>query len=610
VRSRVHEYGGGAFACLDGFLAVVDAADQQVYRIGGGRARARVSRRSPDAGKPGVERRYGDLQPGGPAGWVLAVEEEHGPAGVRHRLVALTTDGRPRRRVLVDDGSFVAAPRPSPDGSLLAWVTWCHPDLPWDRSALVVGRLDRDDAGAPVLTASAAVVDDPESSVGQPRWRPDGTLSWMWDRSRWWLPYAAALSGGGGRGGGAAAIRLAETPVPMVPPETTAEFHAPDWALGQRTAVDLADGSVVCRMRAAGADRLVRLVPEERTRRGRPPRAGGAPTTWRLEPVAQPCVAVEGVALVGGDEVGVLGASAEEGGLVAVVVATGGERGRVTRQPPVPWVPSDVSPWQAVVVDGPAGALPGLFYPARPGSALGDPPPLVVFCHGGPTGGVDPGFDPLVQACTSRGLAVAAVDYRGSSGHGRAYRHQLRHAWGVVDSEDCAAFARALAARGWVDGRRMAVRGTSAGGFTALSALARDECFRGAVVWYGVTDLEALAAETHDFESHYVDWLVGPLVTHRERYDDRSPLRHPEALRGSVLLLQGTEDPVVPAAHVRAFASRAAEVGVDVRLVELAGEGHGFRRADSLEQCVAAELDFYGELLGTGPRGVAGAPVG
>ncbi|MDA8274931.1 MAG: prolyl oligopeptidase family serine peptidase [Actinomycetota bacterium] len=610
VRSRVHEYGGGAFACRDGVLVVVDASDQHVYRLDGEGARARRSRCSPEPPLPGRQRRYGDLQPDGPVGWVVAVEEEHELTRVRHRLVALATDGRPRRCVLVDDGSFVAAPRPSPDGSLLAWVTWRHPDLPWDRSALVVGRLGRDDAGDPVLTDAAAVADDPGSSVGQPRWRPDGSLSWMWDRSGWWLPYAAALTGVG-RGAGSAGTVLAGTPVPMVPTGTAAEFHAPDWALGQRTAVDLADGSVVCRMRAEGADRLVRLVPEDRPRPGGPPRARGRPpSTWRLELVAQPFVAVEGVAHLEGDEVGVLGATAEEGGLVAVVSVAGGERARVARQPPAPWVPSDVSPWRSVVVDGPAGALPGLFYPARPGSGPGDPPPLVVFCHGGPTGGVDPGFDPLVQACTGRGLAVAAVDYRGSSGHGRAYRHELRHAWGVVDAEDCAAFARALAGRGWVDGRRMAVRGTSAGGFTALRALARDDCFRGAVVWYGVTDLEALAAETHDFESHYVDWLVGPLVTHRARYEERSPLRHPEELRGSVLLLQGTEDPVVPTAHVRAFARRAADAGVDVRLLELAGEGHGFRRADSLEQCVAAELDFYGEVLGTGPERAAGAPSG
>lgn len=610
VRSRVHEYGGGAFACLGGSLVVVDAADQQVYRVDGEGGGARHTRCSPEAGLPGSERRYGDLQPGSPAGWVVAVEEEHGPDGVRHRLVALATEGRPGRRVLVDDGSFVASPRPSADGSLLAWVTWSHPDLPWDRSALVVGRLGRDDAGAPVMTDAAAVVDEPGSSVGQPRWRPDGTLSWMWDRSGWWLPYAAAVPGGTWWGAGTAGVGLAGAPVPLVPPGTAAEFHAPDWALGQRTAVDLADGSVVCRMRAEGADRLVRLVPEDRSRPGGPERASDPAATWRLEPVAQPCVAVEGVAHLGDDEVGVLGATAEEGGLVVVVAANGGERTRVSRQPSVPWSRSDVSPWRAVVVDGPAGPLPGLFYPARPGATRGDPPPLVVFCHGGPTGGVDPGFDPLVQACTSRGLAVAAVDYRGSSGHGRAYRCELRHAWGVADPEDCVAFARALAARGWVDGERMAVRGTSGGGFTALRALAQDDCFRGAVVWYGVTDLEALAADTHDFESHYVDWLVGPFATNRVRYDERSPLRHPGELRGSVLLLQGVEDPIVPAAHVRVFARRAADAGVDVRLVELPGEGHGFRRADSLERCIAAELDFYGELLAAEPWPGWGAPSG
>ncbi len=608
VRSRVHEYGGGAFACQGGALVLVDAADQQVYRVDGEGGRTRRTRCSPEP--PGVERRYGDLHPGPTGSWLVAVEEEHDAEGVRHRLVALATDGRLERRVLVDDGGFVAAPRPSPEGGLLAWVSWGHPDMPWDRSALLVGRLAYADGG-PVLVGATAVADEPGTSVGQPRWRPDGSLAWMWDRTGWWLPYACAVARPGAGASDDLGVRLVAPPEPTVPPGTAAEFHAPDWALGQRTAVDLADGSVVCRMRSGGADRLVHLVPEH----GRTPdeapeapeapeatdRAVSAPGAWRLEPVDQPCVAIGGVAHLGRDEVAVLGATPERAAVVAVVAVTGDERDQVSRQPASPWSEADVSPGRPVVVDGPAGPLPGLFYAARPVGALGDPPPLVVFCHGGPTGGVDPGFDPLVQACTSRGLAVAAVDYRGSSGHGRAYRQQLHHAWGVADAEDCVAFAGALAARGWVDGERMAVRGTSAGGFTALRALARERVFRGAVVWYGVTDLEALVVDTHDFEAHYVDWLVGPIETSRARYDERSPLRHPEELRGSVLVLQGTEDPVVPAAHVRAFARRAVGAGLDVRLVELAGEGHGFRRADSLERCVRAELEFYGEVLSAGP---------
>lgn len=605
VRSRVHEYGGGAFVCLDGTLVVVDADDQQVYRLDGRGDHVRRRRCSPEADGPG-RRRYGDLQIG-PSPWLLAVEEEHGSARVAHRLVALATEGPVRRSVLVDDGSFVAAPRLSPDGSLVAWVTWRHPNLPWDRSALWAARLGRDSEGAPVLSGLAPLVDEPGSSVGQPRWRPDGSLSWMWDQSGWWLPYVAAVADEAG-GVPGTPLRLAGPAIPMVPLGTRSEFHAPDWALGQRTAVDLDDGSVVCRMRADGVDQLVRLVPEAPSATtatpGAPPPPARPPAVWRLEPVVQPCVAIEGVASLAGDEVGVLGATPQEAAVVVVVTASGAERSRTSRQPPVPWSPASVAPWRVVVVPGPDGPLPGLFFAARGRRRRGGLPPLVLFCHGGPTGGVDPGFDPLVQACTSRGLAVGAVDYRGSSGHGRAYRQALHHAWGVADAADCVAFARGLASLGWVDGERMAVRGTSAGGLTALNALSRDDAFGGAVVWYGVTDLEALAADTHDFESHYLDWLVGPLATHRARYEERSPLRHPERLRGSVLLLQGTEDPVVPAAHVRAFARRASGSGVDVRLIELVGEGHGVRRADSLERCISAELDFYDEVFGTGPGSV------
>ncbi len=247
--------------------------------------------------------------------------------------------------------------------------------------------------------------------------------------------------------------------------------------------------------------------------------------------------------------------------------------------------------------------IPGQFFePVNPvvDAAGGGPPPLVVFCHGGPTGAAEAGYDPVVQFFTSRGIAVAAVDYRGSTGYGRAYRDQLRGRWGEDDVDDCIGFAEALAREGRVDGSRMAIRGTSAGGLTALGALVRSGRFAGAVSWYGVTDLEALAADTHDFESRYLDGLVGPLPAAATRYRDRSPIHHPDRVTGRVLLLQGADDPVVPASQSEGFAARLADAGVDCRLVVFAGESHGFRRAETIETALELELSFYRSLFTPG----------
>jgi dipeptidyl aminopeptidase/acylaminoacyl peptidase len=227
----------------------------------------------------------------------------------------------------------------------------------------------------------------------------------------------------------------------------------------------------------------------------------------------------------------------------------------------------------------------------------GDLPPLVLQCHGGPTGSAEAGFDVVVQYLTTRGFAVAAVDYGGSTGYGRAYRDRLRTAWGVLDVEDCADGARSLADRSLVDGSRMAIRGSSAGGLTALAALARSRCFAAAVSWYGVTDLRALAVSTHDFEAHYTDWLIGPLPGAAAEYDERSPKALVDHMRGAVLLLQGTDDPVVPVEQAESMAASLRARGVRCELLTFEGESHGFRRSETIERCLQAEHAFYLDVL-------------
>jgi dipeptidyl aminopeptidase/acylaminoacyl peptidase len=229
-------------------------------------------------------------------------------------------------------------------------------------------------------------------------------------------------------------------------------------------------------------------------------------------------------------------------------------------------------------------------------------PPLVVFCHGGPTGSVEAGFDVTVQFFTTRGFAVAAVDYAGSTGHGRAFRQNLYGHWGEADSDDCVAAARHLAGNGMVDGDRMAIRGTSAGGLTALNALVRADCFAAAASWYGVTDLLGLEATTHDFEASYNRRLVGPLPATEDVWRRRSPVNRVDDMSGAVLLLYGLDDPVVPAAQARAMAAALRRRGVDCEEHAFEGESHGFRRADTVRQCLEAELAFYRRtLLGAPP---------
>lgn len=591
VRTRVHEYGGGAALVSAGTLFYVDDRDQQWYRIpvgpdpGAGRAAGTTPVALTEAGSA-VATRHADGRVSASGRWLLSVAEDHlGNGGVAHRLVGVAVDGSGRAVTLTTDTDFVAAPRPSPDGRWLCWIGWDHPSMPWDRSVLWLAAVEESDAG--VTLRDPRAVAGGESSVGQPRWASDGILWYVDDRTGWWRPHRLDPRAPG-RGG-----------APLS--EGAAEFHAPDWVLGQSTMAELADGTWVCRARSGGRDHLVRLRP--------PARSG--PDVWSAEEIEQPCVSLSGVAARPDEgRVYLLGSTPEEASAVFELRVDGGRPvRRISTGSAVPVRPVDVSVGRPITAATPTGPVPGLFYPPTTagvtGGAPGERPPLVVFCHGGPTAAAEPGFDPVVQFFTSRGLAVAAVDYRGSSGHGRAFRQALVGRWGEADVDDCAQYAASLADNGLVDGARMAIRGTSAGGFTALCALARGDGFAGAVAWYGVTDLEALAADTHDFESRYVDSLVGPWPAAAETYRARSPIHAPQRISGRVLLLQGADDPVVPADQSERFAAALGGHGVSCHLVVFEGESHGFRRAETIEAALLAELEFYRDLFGDRPPPVA-----
>ena len=581
VRSRLHEYGGGAhFADGEGLL-YTDFADQALWWLEPGHGPRRLTPPAP----AGEEHRYADARTVPGTDYVVSLRERHHPGGVDDEVVAIDRGAPAPPTLLLGGRDFYAAPRPSPDGRQLAWVAWDHPHMPWDESELWCASLVLPPSGAaaggaaPQLTEARRLAGGPDESVGQPTWA-GADLWFVSDRFGWWQPF-----------------RLRPGAAPQRMCDAEAEFHHPDWALGQSTLAVGPDGRLLCRLRRDGRDHVGVLDP----------RSGG------LTLVDQPCVTVAGVAA--DDRPGaavVLGSTPTGPTAVHRVGPDGAAPVVLHRAAPAVLDPAWVSEAEPLVFPTAAGTPAYLlFYAptapdcAGPATAL---PPLVVLCHGGPTAGAEPGFDPAVQMWTTRGLAVAVVDYRGSTGHGRAFRRQLDYAWGEADAEDCRSAAAYLAGAGLVDGGRMVAKGSSAGGLTALRCLDAGGPFAAAVVACAVTDLAALAADTHKFESRYLDRLVGPWPAAAAVYAERSPASHPERLEGAVLLLQGAEDPIVPPDQASRLATALRARGLRCDHVVFDGEGHGFRRAETLAAAAELEIGFVTDVLGLSPAPVTPPP--
>ncbi len=592
IRSRVHEYGGGAVCLVPGgaagAFAYVDQSDQRVWLCNGPSAAAPGSaspRPLSPAAPEGVAYRHGGLSATADGRWVLAVREAHVDGGrpPERSIVALSTRSRnPSGSALLDGHDFFGAPRLDPAAARLAVVVWDHPNMQWDASSLVVVQLGRAGSSDPddealIRTGTPWVVaGGQEESIGQPAWQRDGTLRFVSDRRGWWQPYVHP---------GKPDATATATAAPLTDAE--AEFHGPDWVLGQNTFAELPDGTVVACRTSDGRDAVVRLHP------------GRAP-----EEVAQPCVSIAALC-AHGDGIALIGSTPDSPSNVWMIEPAGPPR--PVRPAPASASalhPEDLASAEPFTVTGRTGrAVHGTLYrPRHPDAAAPErsgtnPPPLITWCHSGPTSACQAGLDLTLQFFTTRGFAVACVDYAGSTGYGRDYRVALWGQWGVADAEDCLDAARHLAGRGDVDPDRMAVRGGSAGGMTALNALAAGEGFKACTALYAVTDLLSLAATTHDFEAHYNDRLIGPLPEARDLFVGRSPVNRAAAMTGAVLLLQGTEDAVVPPAQAERMRDALANAGIPCDLRFFLGEGHGFRRADTLTTCLEAELAFYLEVL-------------
>ena len=559
VRTGVHEYGGGAWWVREGVVWFVDWADQRLHRVA---PDAEPVPLTPDTGRAD---RYadGDVRDG----VLVCVRERHADGEVRNEIVRLAADHPSEPEVLVSGPDFVAAPRLGPDGSTLAWLQWNHPSMPWDDAVLTVRELA---SGEDTVVAGG-----PGESVTEPVWRPDGSLWFVSDRTDWWNLYRWAPG---------ADIEA------MV--AIDAEIGVPAWRLGDARYAVLDDDTVVFARRRAGTDALAV--------RG----TGGLVADLDL-----PFTHVAAVRASGDGVVVVAAGPTTEAGVHRVTLPDayadvevqtlraprdlGVEESAISVPEPVEFLSVD-----AVGTPRTAHAL---FYPpagAHTGPA-GALPPLLVKIHGGPTGAATPAFDVGTQYWTSRGFAVVDVNHGGSTGYGRAYREELLGQWGVLDVADCLAAARHLAAAGRVDGDRLLIRGGSAGGFTVLAALARaDTPFAAGADHFGIADLEALARDTHKFESRYLDRLVGPYPQDRDVYVERSPISHVAEFSRPLIVLQGAEDAVVPPAQSEMIVDALRDKGVPVAYLLFDGEQHGFRRAENIRRALDAELSFYAQVLG------------
>ena len=559
VRTRVHEYGGGAFAIHDGVVDFSNFADQRLYRQEpGGRTRPLT----PETGL-----RYADGVIDARRGRMVCVREDHAVerSEAVNTLVGLDLDRGGAGDVLVSGNDFYSSPRLSPDGSRLAWLAWDHPNMPWDGTGLWVGELAED--GSVSDAQQVAGADD--ESIFQPEWSPDGVLHFVSDRSGWW--------------------NLHRWQSGRVEPlyGMEAEFGVPQWAFGASTYGFASEQRIICAYNRQGTWYIADLDTESRELKT-------VPTPFTEITRSGIRVSPERVAFGAGSP------TVPES-IMQHDLATG--ETTALRQSFEAAIDRDyLSRPRTIEFPTESSVTAHAFFYAPKNrdyvAPEGEKPPLLVMSHGGPTGATSTALNLQVQYWTSRGIAVVDVNYGGSTGYGTAYRRRLNGAWGVVDVDDCVNAARYLVDRGDVDADRLAIKGGSAGGYTTLSALTFRDVFKAGASYYGISDLEALAKETHKFESRYLDSMIGPYPARRDLYVQRSPIHHTDQLSCPVILFQGLEDRVVPPNQAEMMLEALRSKGIPVAYVPFEGEQHGFRRSESIKRALDAELFFYSRVFG------------
>ena len=565
TRTRVHEYGGGAY-WLHGENAWCSSYDDgRIYRVESPGSEPQPV--TPEPPEPNVWR-YADGQVTPDGRLIICVRERHDVEGEPlNELVAFAADGADEPRVIATGRDFYAFPRISPDGTQLAWTAWDHPLLPFEGADLCVGDLAQDGT----LTNSRRVAGSDREAVTQPVWAADGSLYFVNDPKGWWNLYAE-------KDGQVRTVC-----------ELEAEFTPPQWIFGIRTYVFLPDGRIALVVTRRAVESLELLDPR----------------TGELRPLDLPYTAYTAWSLAArGDTVVTVAASPTEGPAVVTIDASSGRRDVVRRGLTAPLDARFVSRPEEIEFETDDGTAYGFYYaPTNPDfdAPEGELPPLIVWVHGGPTSHTLPVLDLEIQFFASRGLAVCDVNYGGSTGYGRECRDRLRRRWGEVDVRDAEAAVRHLAERGLVDPERVLITGGSAGGYTTLMAMGVSDVFAAGISEFGVADLVTFHEDTHKFESRYDEYLVGKWPEERGRYVERSPVTHAGKITRPLLLLQGRDDRVVPPSQAEAISAALERNGVPYAYVAFEGEGHGFRGADAIRRSKEVSLSFLGQVFGFEP---------
>jgi dipeptidyl aminopeptidase/acylaminoacyl peptidase len=600
ARTRVHEYGGGAWTVMTLADAPPDNAtsalvfahfdDQRLYRLdvdatvlAGAAGPTGAADAVPVPLTPaGGNMRFAELRPHGDE--IIAVRETHDGDSVSRDIVAVPADGSAaddatRIRSLVSGSHFLANPRISPDGSAIAWIAWEHPQMPWDGTELRVGALGEDGRVTDWRTLAGSTTE----SVLQPEWLGDDRLVLISDRSGWWNLYLAELGNTAGEPQPLRALHPAE-----------ADFGGALWMLGTSWYAVL-DENTLLTVRTAGTDRAALLdIP-----------------SGELSEIELPLDSISFGARYG-DRILVTGGSALLASglreLQLPTLALTDIRLSVDELPDPAYLPT-ASAQTFGTPERPVHAF--VYAPANPRFAApeGELPPFVAFVHGGPTSRTAPAVNPTIAYFTSRGIGVIDINYGGSTGYGRAYRERLRGQWGIVDVDDTVAAVRGLAEAGLADPSRLAIRGGSAGGWTVLAALTQSDVFACGASYFGVAELTLFAAETHDFESRYLDGLIGALPEAAALYEERAPLNNVDGLSCPVLLLQGLDDKIVPPSQAERFRDALVAKGLKYAYLAYEGESHGFRRSSTIISATEAELSFYGQVMGFTPVDVPVLPL-
>jgi dipeptidyl aminopeptidase/acylaminoacyl peptidase len=558
VRTRVHEYGGGAYMVVNGEVYFSNFADQRLYHQPQGEPPRPIT--------TGESLCYADGVLDSRRKRIVAVREDQTGPGREsvNTIVTVPIDGSGSVETLVQGNDFYSSPRLSPDCTQLAWLTWNHPNMPWDGTELWVGELN--DEGS--LVRMDKIAGGASESIFQPEWAPDGVLHFVSDRSGWWNLY-----------------RLRQGVVePMC--ETDAEFGAPQWVFRMSTYAFVSADRIICAYNVRGDWRLASLNTD----------------TLKFDLIDTSYTEISSLRAASSGRVVFCGGSPSEPSSVVELDLGTRQTTVIRRSSEVQVDPGFLSIPEAIEFPTEHGLTAHAFYYA-PNNLDSDPPaderaPLLVISHGGPTGATTTTLRLSIQYWTSRGIGVLDVNYGGSTGYGRAYRERLNGQWGVVDVDDCINGARYLVEKGEADGKRLIIRGGSAGGYTTLAALTFRDVFKAGASYYGISDLEALEEDCHKFESRYNTSLIGPYPASKQLYMQRSPIHFTERLSCPMILFQGLEDKVVPPNQAEMMFDAVRKKGLPVAYIAFEGEQHGFRRAENIKRSLDAELYFYSRVFG------------